>query len=101
MLRLKENGNSYGDVSKYLTKNRHKTKSGGKWTRENVYSVLKTFMNNEKITPLFVQVIDERMNILSVINKSVSYGSYTKKQCEVLGKIGGNYFLDLQQLNTE
>ena len=54
MLRLKENGKSYGDVSKYLTKNRHKTKSGGKWTRENVYSVLKTFMNNEKITPIIV-----------------------------------------------
>ena len=54
MLRLKENGNSYGDVSKYLTKNRHKTKSGRKWTRENVYSVLKTFMNNEKITPILV-----------------------------------------------
>ena len=54
MLRLKENGKSYGDVSKYLTKNRHKTKSGGKWTRENVYSVLKTFMNNEKITPILV-----------------------------------------------
>ena len=53
MLRLKENGNSYGDVSKYLTKNRHKTKSGGKWTRENVYSVMKTFLKNEKITPQF------------------------------------------------
>ena len=54
MLRLKENGFSYGDVSKYLTKNRHKTKSGGKWTRGNVYSVLKTFMNNEKITPILI-----------------------------------------------
>ena len=50
MLRLKENGFSYGDVSKYLTKNRHKTKSGGKWTRQNVYSVMKTFVKNEKIT---------------------------------------------------
>ena len=54
MLRLKENGNSYGDVSKHLTKNRHKTKSGGKWTRENVYSVMKTFIKNEKITPSFI-----------------------------------------------
>ena len=54
MLRLKENGYSYGDLVKYLTKNRHKTKSGGKWTRGNVYSVLKTFMNNEKITPILV-----------------------------------------------
>jgi len=54
MLRLKENGYSYGDLVKYLTKNRHKTKSGGKWTRGNVYSVLKTFMNNEKITPILI-----------------------------------------------
>ena len=54
MLRLKENGYSYGDVSKYLTKNRHKTKSGKKWTRENVYSVIKTFVKNEKITPILV-----------------------------------------------
>ena len=54
MLRLKENGFSYGDVSKYLTKNRHKTKSGGKWTRQNVYSVIKTFVKNEKITPILV-----------------------------------------------
>ena len=54
ILKLKNDGLSYGDVSKYLTKNRHKTKSGGKWTRENVYSVLKTFMKNEKITPILV-----------------------------------------------
>ena len=54
MLRLKENGNSYGDISNYLKKNRHKTKSGGKWTRENVYSVMKTFIKNENITPSFV-----------------------------------------------
>ena len=54
MLRLKENGSSYGYISKYLTRNRHKTKSGGKWTRQNVYSVMKTFLNNEKITPILV-----------------------------------------------
>ena len=53
IVRLKENGLSYGDISKYLTKNRHKTKSGGKWTRENVYSVMKTHLKNEKITPVF------------------------------------------------
>ena len=28
MLKLKNGGMSYGDVSKYLTKNRHKNKSG-------------------------------------------------------------------------
>ncbi len=50
ILKLKNDGMSYGDVSNYLSKNRHKNKSGGKWTRENVYSVLKTFTNNEKIT---------------------------------------------------
>ena len=54
MLKLKNSGMSYGDVSKYLTKNRHKNKSGKKWTRENVYSVMKTFMKNEKITPILV-----------------------------------------------
>ena len=54
MLRLKENGFSYGDVSKYLSNNRHKNKSGVKWTRENVYSVMKTFIKNEKIIPSFV-----------------------------------------------
>ena len=53
IVRLKENGLSYGNISKYLTKNRHKTKSGGKWTRENVYSVMKTHLKNEKITPVF------------------------------------------------
>ena len=53
LVRLKEEGLSYGELSKYLTKNRHKTKSGKKWTRENVYSVMKTFIKNEKITPLF------------------------------------------------
>jgi len=54
MLKLKNGGLSYGDVSKYLKKNRHKTKSGKGWSRENVYSVLKTFMKNEKITPILV-----------------------------------------------
>jgi hypothetical protein len=53
LVRLKEEGLSYGDLSKYLTKNRHKTKSNGKWTRENVYSVMKTHIKNGKITPLF------------------------------------------------
>ena len=47
---LKNKGFSYRDISKYLLRNRHKNKSGGKWTRENVYSVLKTYLNNEKIT---------------------------------------------------
>ena len=38
---LKGKGFSYGDISLYLLKNRHKTKSGGKWTRQNVYKVMK------------------------------------------------------------
>jgi DNA invertase Pin-like site-specific DNA recombinase len=53
MLRLKEKGFSYRDISNYLTKNRHKNKSGGKWSRENVYSVMKTYLKNEKITLQF------------------------------------------------
>ena len=50
IVKLKNSGLSYGKISNYLKKNRHKTKSGGKWTRENVYSVMKTYMKNEKIT---------------------------------------------------
>ena len=73
MLRLKENGYSYGNLVKYLTKNRHKTKSGGKWTRENVYSVMKTFLNNEIITPILVQVIDEKMKDYGETNHSVTF----------------------------
>jgi DNA invertase Pin-like site-specific DNA recombinase len=53
MVSLKDKGFSYRDISKYLIRNRHKNKSGGKWTRENVYSVLKTYLNNEKITLQF------------------------------------------------
>ena len=53
MFRLKDKGFSYGDISKYLTKNRHKTKSGGKWSRQNVYSIMKKFINDEKITYSF------------------------------------------------
>ena len=53
MLRLKEKGMTYRDISNYLTKNRHKNKSGGKWSRENVYSVMKTYLKNEKITLQF------------------------------------------------
>ena len=54
MFKLKNSGLSYGKISDYLKRNRHRTKSGGKWTRGNVYSVLKTFLNNEKITPILV-----------------------------------------------
>ena len=41
-----------GEPYKPLTEK--KTKSGGRWTRENVYSVMKTHIKNEKITPNFV-----------------------------------------------
>ncbi len=41
MIKLRSNGYSYGDIQKYLKRNRHKTKSGVEWKRENVYSVLK------------------------------------------------------------
>ena len=52
MLKLKNGGMSYGEVTKYLSINRHKNKSGEKWTRGNVFSVLKTFVKNEKITTI-------------------------------------------------
>ena len=53
MFRLKDKGFNYGDICRYLTKNRKKTKSGKKWTPQNVYSVMKSHLNNEKITPSF------------------------------------------------
>tara|TARA_B100000287_G_scaffold355056_1_gene345547 strand:+ start:452 stop:1123 length:672 start_codon:yes stop_codon:yes gene_type:complete len=43
---LKDKGFSYNDISLYLLKNRHKTKSGGKWTRQNVYKVMKNHIVN-------------------------------------------------------
>jgi len=46
MSRLKEQGFSYNDISLYLLKNRHKTKSGGKWTRQNVYKIMKNHIPN-------------------------------------------------------
>ena len=51
MFRLKDKGFNYGDICRYLTKNRKKTKSGKKWTPQNVYSVMKSHLNNENITP--------------------------------------------------
>ena len=43
---LKDKGFSYNDISLYLLKNRHKTKSGGKWTRQNVYKIMKNHIVN-------------------------------------------------------
>ena len=54
MYRLKDKGFNYGDICRYLTKNRKKTKSGKKWTPQNVYSVMKSHLNSGKITPVFV-----------------------------------------------
>ena len=45
MIKLRGEGLSYGKISKYLTRNRHKTKSGGKWTRHSVLSVVKPRIN--------------------------------------------------------
>ena len=54
MFRLKNNGLSYGKICDYLKRNRHKTKSGGKWTPSNVYSVMKNHLKEPKFTPVFV-----------------------------------------------
>ena len=43
---LKGKGFSYNDISLYLLKNRHKTKSGSKWTRQNVYKIMKNHTVN-------------------------------------------------------
>ena len=54
MFRLKTNGMSYGKICDYLKRNRHKTKSGGKWTPSNVYSVMKNHLKEQKFTPVLV-----------------------------------------------
>ena len=46
MFRLKDKGFNYGDICRYLTKNRKKTKSGKKWTPQNVYSVMKSHITS-------------------------------------------------------
>tara|TARA_B110000438_G_C15545748_1_gene534751 strand:- start:426 stop:698 length:273 start_codon:yes stop_codon:yes gene_type:complete len=54
LVRLKENGLSYFDLTKYLIRNIYKTKIGGSWTRKSVSSVMKTHIKNKKITSKFV-----------------------------------------------
>ena len=54
MFKLKNSGLSYGKISDYLKRNRHRTKSGGKWTPNNVYSIMKNHMKDQKITPVLV-----------------------------------------------
>ena len=43
--RLRNDGNSYLKISRFLNRNNHTTKMGKKWTKENVYSLLKTDRN--------------------------------------------------------
>jgi len=47
MFRLMESGKTFGEISKFLNRNKHTTKKGGKWTRQNVRHTLKKH-------PLFV-----------------------------------------------
>ena len=54
MFKLKKSGLSYGKISDYLKRNRHLTKSGGKWTPNNVYSIMKNHIKDHKITPVLV-----------------------------------------------
>lgn len=43
--KLRSKGNSYHKISEFLNRNNHKTKMGKKWSRENVYSLLKIDRN--------------------------------------------------------
>ncbi len=43
--RLRDKGNSYLSISRFLNRNNHKTKMGKKWSKENVYSLLKIDRN--------------------------------------------------------
>ena len=47
MVRLRKLGNTYQYICDFLNRNRYKTKGGKKWSRENVYSVLKIRLNDE------------------------------------------------------
>lgn len=41
MVRLKESGKSYGEIMNYLNRNKYRNKSGNKFSRGNVYGILK------------------------------------------------------------
>ena len=41
MVRLKESGKSYGEIMNYLNRNKYRKKSGNKFSRGNVYGILK------------------------------------------------------------
>ena len=43
--KLREKGNSYLSISRFLNRNKHLTKMGKKWSKENVYSLLKIDRN--------------------------------------------------------
>ena len=43
--RLRKKGESYLSISRFLNRNNHKTKMGKKWSKENVYSLLKINRN--------------------------------------------------------
>ena len=47
MMRLNQSGKSFGEISKFLNRNKYTTKKGGIWTRQNVYHTIKKH-------PLFV-----------------------------------------------
>jgi DNA invertase Pin-like site-specific DNA recombinase len=46
ILRLRTKGDSYNSISKFLNRNKYTTKMGKKFTKENVYSLLKTERKN-------------------------------------------------------
>ena len=43
--KLRKKENSYLSISRFLNRNNHKTKMGKKWSKENVYSLLKINRN--------------------------------------------------------
>ena len=43
--KLRKKGESYLSISRFLNRNNHKTKMGKKWSKENVYSLLKMNRN--------------------------------------------------------
>ena len=45
MISMRKKNFSYGQITNFLNRNRHKNKSGGKFTRGNVYGILKSRLN--------------------------------------------------------
>ena len=49
LIRLRKNGSSYGEITDYLNRNRYKTKSGKKFSKGNVYQLINSRIDYDKL----------------------------------------------------